>query len=344
MVVSRVSFRGEVISARFGRTSNSVRGDLHPGRVDSCVKRSGIGRGLSICVRTTENENRTLSRILLCNPPKLKGAALTNVVTGRVNMGVEVADNPTVRGRNSLTTLLAGLRRNSILFVSRVRHLGEDIRRILCPTVRSETLSVVVNGKPSTESVELSLPGFALINTAAHTNRLSTPLESEFNIVVHLRLCAPRRLTVVIGHDTSVLNVSVSSRNTTRVTTHSEKAPHVTGELLGQDHSFTRIGCGNIVAHRTTTSTLSEVRISRLKLSTASEELLATVVGGCGNNPMNLRAVTTTVNRRTMAVRSICRPCLVRVKFLDQAPEKEYTSPTTCGRLNFRRSNRRSLV
>lgn len=334
---SRFSFRGEVASAsRVPRSATRDSGPLQPGALSRCVKRRGTGRGLGIFVRTTGVENRALSRMLLCNPPKLNGAALSKVVTGRLNISVEVASNPTVRGPNSLTTLLAGLGRNSILFVSRVRELDHSIRRVLCPSVRSFTVSVVANGNRVTTSCRLPLPGFALIKTAAETNRLATPLHSHFNIILELRLCAPRRLTRVIREDTKVLKVGVRRSNTLRVTSHSEKAPQVTGQLLGHIHSFTRIVSGNIVALRATEATLSELRVSRLNLSHGSEEVLRTVIHFCGNNPIKLRALTTTVNRRTMAVRSICRPCLLRVNFIDEAPENEYVATRTYGRLNYR--------
>ncbi len=332
VVRRRVSFRGHVISPSCD-FSSATRISLEPAALSSCVNRRGTGRGLQVCVGTTLKHGRTLSRMLLCNPPNLNGAALSNVVTERVNMGLHIASNPTVRGRNSLITVLASLGTNSILFVSRVRHLPHGIRRVLCPTVRSFSLSVVLNGNPSTESVELSIPGFALINTAAHSKRLATPLHSHFNILLELRLCAPRRLTGVIAHSTNVLNVTVSDSNTLRVTSHSHKAPHVTGHLLGHMHSVTRIRCSKRVARGITHTTLTEFRVSRLNLSSFSHGVLSAVVAGCGNNPINLSALTTTVNRRTMAVRSICRPCLVRVNFLAEATENEYMAGLTCSRL-----------
>lgn len=302
------------------------------------MNRRRTGNGLGICVRTTGRHKRTLSRILLCKPPNLNGAALTKVVTGRLNIGFHVASNPTVRGSNSLTTVLAGLSSRSMLFVSRVRHLSHDMRRILCSTVRSCTVSVVVNGNPDTQAIHVSLPGFALMNTAAQTNTLTTPLQSQFNVVGQLRCCGRPRLRFVISHTTRVLGVNVIPAKTDRVTHHSQKAPHVTGHLLGQMHSFTRIVNSKIVARRVTSRTLRHLCMSGVKLSQVSQHILRYVVRGCSNNPMKVSAVTTTVDRRESAVRSICRPCLVRLKFLKHAPHKEMTAGLTCRRLNVSRA------
>lgn len=306
-----------------------VRGSLHPVCFSSCVNRRGVGSGLGVCVRTTGSENRTLSRILFCKPPKLKGAALTKVVTGRVNAGVGIASNPTVNGPKRVTTVLGKLSRKSVLFISRVRELGHRIRRILCPTVRSCTVSVVVNGNRSTGSVEFGLPGFALMKTAAETNVLSTPLQSEFNIMGRVRFCAISRLGRVVIGSTGILKMRVSSGKTCRVTEHSENAPELTGELLGHIESFTRIGCSNGVACSITDFTLSLLRISGCKLSLGSEGVLLAVVSGFTKKPINLSALTTTVNRSTKAVRSICRPCLIGGNFVGHAPGKHITASLT---------------
>lgn len=321
------------MAARGLRRSDGVRKRLEPRLLSRCVKRRGTGGALDVCVRTTGTENRTLSRILFCKPPKLNGAALTKVVTGRVNMGVGVASKPTVRGPNRVTTVLGNLRRRSILFISRVRELGHRIRRILCPTVRSCTVSVVVKGKPKTESIHLGLPGFALIKTAAETKVLATPLESHFNMMRRLRLCGRRRLGAVVLHSTRILNMRVRRRNTVRLTEESEKAPQLTGHLLGEIHSFTRIGCSNIVAGRMTGCTLSLLSISGFKLSRVSHGVLVAVVRGFRKKPMKLRALTTSVSRSTNALRSICRPCLLGGKFVREAPENHIMARLTCRRL-----------
>lgn len=306
---------------------------MQPRVVTRCVNRSGIGGRLGICVRTTGTHDRTLSRILLCKPPKLKGAALTVIVTGRLSIQVRDADKPTVRQPNSLVMLLGRLRTKSILFVSRVRHLPQVIRRILCSTVRSCCISVVVKRKPATRPIRFALPPFALINTAAGTNDLSTPLHSQFNVISQVRCCDLRSLQRVIRHSSSILSAGVSRSNTIRVTLESENAPHITGQLLQHIHSFTRICHSKLVAGRVTSGTLSVLDISGGKLSSLSERVLAAVVHFCGNNPINLSAVTTGVNRRVRAVRSVCRPCLLRLNFLRHAPHNEMTAPVTCSRL-----------
>lgn len=265
----------------------------------------------------------------------MKGAALTVIVTRRVGINVGAADKPTVRGPNSLITVLGRLRPNSILFVSRVRQLPGAIRRVLCSTVRSCFVSVIINRKPTTRPVRFPLPPFALVNTAAQTKILSTPLQSHFNVVRRVTCCDRTRLRGVVFQSTGVFTVPVRPANTHRLTVHSENAPQVTGQLLGQIHSFTRITNYSTVSTIAIGGTLGLLRISRHNLSRVSHHVLRAVVSCCRNNPMNLGAVTTGINRRVKAVRRVCRPCLLRVNFVTHAPEKQITAPTTCHRLKI---------
>lgn len=312
---------------------HSFRGTLHPLGFRSFDKRSGIISGLHVFIGTTHLHNRTLSRILLRNPPKLKGAALDGVVTGRLNMNFGVASNPMLSGPKSLTKILADLRPGSMLFVSRVRQLDPMIRRCLCSTVRSCHVSVVVSGNPSTQDVRVSLGPFALIKTAAHDNLLATPLHTHFNVGLRLRCCSSSILDNVVHHSSNVLSIPYSMETTTRVTDHDHNAPHVTGTLLQHMHSFTRIGNSKDVSARVTRFTLRTLGVSGCNLSRVSGGVLYAVVSGFGNNPIKLAAVTATLNRSTNAVRRICRPFLVGRNFLGHAPHKHRIARLTCGRL-----------
>lgn len=320
-------------SRRLADQRQSFRGTLHPLDFRSFDKRSGIIRGLHVFIGTTHLHNRTLSRMLLRNPPKLKGAALSGVVTGRLKMNFGIASNPILSGPNSLTNMLADLRPGSILFVSRVRHLSPIMRRCLCSTVRSCQVSVVVSGKPSTHDVRVSLGPFALIKTAAHDKLLATPLHTHFNVGLRLRCCSSSILDGVVHHSTTVLSMPYSVPTTKRVTSHDQNAPHVTGTLLHHIHSFTRIGNSNSVSARVTAFSLRTLGVSGCKLSRISGGVLYAVVSGFGNNPMKLAAVTATLNRSTKAVRRMCRPFLVGRNFLGHAPHKHRIARLTCGRL-----------
>lgn len=320
-------------SRRLADERQSFRGTLQPLDFRSFGKRSGIMSGLHVFIGTTHLETRTLSRMLLRNPPKLNGAALSGVVTGRLKMKFGMASKPMLSGPNSLTNILADLRPGSILFVSRVRHLSPMIRRCLCSTVRSCQVSVVVSGNPSTHDVRVSLGPFALIKTAAQDKLLATPLHTQFNVGLRLRCCSSSVLDGVVDHSTNVLSIPYSSRTTNRVTSHDHKAPHVTGTLLHEIHSFTRIGKSNSVSARVTGCTLRTLGVSGCKLSRVSGGVLYAVVSGFGNNPIKLAAVTATLNRSTKAVRRICRPFLVGRKFLGHAPHKHRIARLTCGRL-----------
>lgn len=250
-----------------GSSHNAPRRDLQPRHLGSCVNRSTLGRILSVTVGTTRSHRRPLSRLLLCNPPKLNGAAVTLVLTRRVKITYGVAATPTLRQPHSVTKLLIGLGPKSILFVSRVRHLPEIARRVLCPTVRSTHLSVAVNGKRSTHAHDVPLYPFALIKTAAHIKTLASPLHSHFKLIRQLQFCRVRRLARVILHATSILGATVRPAKTGRVTHQTENAPQVTGHLLHQIHSCARMGTTKTVARNVTTRTLRLFGISPYNLS-----------------------------------------------------------------------------
>ncbi len=318
---------------RCGTARERFRGTLHPLRFNSFDKRRGIISGLQIFIRTTGCHNRPLSRALLRNPPKLNGAALDGVVTGRLNINFGIASKPILSGPNSLTKLLASLRPGSILFVSRVRHLDPIIRRCLCSTVRSCHVSVVVSGNPSTHDVRLSLRPFALIKTAAQDNLLATPLHTHFKVGLRLRCCSTRILKHVIRHSTRVLGIPVRRSTTVRVTKHDHKAPHVTGTLLHHIHSFTRMHNAKQISVTVTHCTLRTLGVSHCNLSRVSGGVLLAVVSGFGNKPINVAAVTATVKRSTNAIRRICRPFLVGRNFVGHAPHNHRIASLTCGRL-----------
>lgn len=320
-------------STQIPRDRQRCRGTLHPLSFRSFDKRTGIIRGLGVFIVTTQVHGRTLSRILLRKPPKLKGAALSGVVTGRLKINFGIASKPILSGPNSLTKILASLRGGSILFVSRVRQLDPVIRRCLCSTVRSCQVSVVVSGKPDTHSVRVSLTPFALIKTAAHDNLLADPLETHFKVGVRLRCCRVRALAGVILHDTSVLGIGYRLDTTHRVTSHDHNAPHVTGTLLHHIHSFTRIGKSKRVSGTVSYCTLRTLGVSHCNLSRVSGGLLAAVVSGFGNKPMKLAAVTATLKRSPKALRRICRPFLVGRNFVGHAPHNHRIARLTCARL-----------
>lgn len=213
-----------------GRPIDSRR--LHPRILRKFVKRPQLGTRLRLFLSTTHGHSIPPSRVLLTNPPNLNGAALTVVITGRLRIPVHIASNPTIRRTNSLTSVLDSLSANRILFVSRVRHLPHTTRRLLCVTVRSFHISIVINGKPNTDSVPLALPHFAIVNTAAHRNVLPDPLHTHFNFATRLSFCPRRRLRGLVRHSTDILKIGLSRNSTRRLTLHSHNAPHVTGHLL----------------------------------------------------------------------------------------------------------------
>jgi Holliday junction DNA helicase RuvB len=150
--------------------------------LDNFLGQESITKNLKIFMEAAKKESRSLDHVIIYGPPGLGKTTLANLIAFSMSGNLKNISAPTITKVSEITSILAGLKKNDILFIDEIHRLNKNLEEILYIAMENFRLDVVVGKNNNSKPISIPLPHFTLIGATTMYGKLSTPLRHRFGI------------------------------------------------------------------------------------------------------------------------------------------------------------------
>ena len=156
---------------------------LSPSTFQEFVGQDRVKHRLQLAIDAARQRGETLGHVLLVGPPDFGKAALAKIIRKAIGAKATVLSGMRSGNSNDFTGLPTNLDDGDVLLVEGIHALDKRVAEFLCQPMKDFKMNLVIDGGPKARAVQLNLPPFTLIGSAAQTQRMLPAFLSSFQIV-----------------------------------------------------------------------------------------------------------------------------------------------------------------
>lgn len=156
---------------------------LAPSTFQEFVGQEKVKQRLQIAIDAAKQRGEPLGHVLLVGPPDFGKASLAKIVRKAIGARATVLSGTTSGNPNDFAGLLTNLEDGDVLFVEAVHALDKRVAEFLCQPMKDFKMDIMIDGGANARAVQLNLPSFTFVGTAAQTQRMLPAFLSSFQIV-----------------------------------------------------------------------------------------------------------------------------------------------------------------
>jgi len=277
-------------------------------------------KNLQIYVQAAKMRGQALDHVLLHGPPGLGKTSLARIIAHELQVSFFQTSGPVLDKAGDLAGILAGLERNSVLFIDEIHRLPTVIEEILYSAMEDFEIDIVVGQGPTARSVKLPVPRFTLIGATTKMASLSSPLVSRFGIKERFEYYDDPSLCKIIQRTANIEGAKISPRGIEELAARSRGTPRIANRLLRRVYDFAEVQNATEISEVIVDYALTCMEIDRRGLEPLDRKILATIAHRYSGGPVGIETLSYTVGEERSTIEDVYEPYLVHRGFLVRGP------------------------
>jgi holliday junction DNA helicase RuvB len=321
-------------------TSDELQLEKHPEsrlRPKSFAEFPGQDRAkenLKVYVEATKTRGRSLDHVLLHGPPGLGKTSLARVIASELAVPFYQTSGPAIEKAGDLAGILAGLERNSVLFIDEIHRLSVVVEEVLYSAMEEYSIDIVVGQGPTARTVKMPINSFTLIGATTRLSLLSSPLISRFGIAERFDYYDLDSLTRIILRSASIENISISKEGAIELARRSRGTPRIANRLIRRVRDFADVKGQKVISPEMVDSALKCMEIDVKGLDPLDRKILLTIKERYDGGPVGIETLAYTIGEDKNTVEDVYEPFLVHQGFVTRGPRGREITPLGREHLN----------
>jgi holliday junction DNA helicase RuvB len=290
-------------------THNEV--GIRPNHFDDYPGQNRAKENLKVYVQAAKARKSALDHVLLHGPPGLGKTTLAKIIATELNVPFYQTSGPSIDRAGDLAGILAGLERNSVLFIDEIHRLSTAVEEVLYSAMEDYCMDIVVGQGPAARTVRMPLQPFTLIGATTRLSLLSSPLISRFGIQERMEFYDDHSLAKILQRSAGIQEFRLSEEGAVALAKRSRGTPRTANRLLRRVWDFTEVNGELEICPKRVSQALGAMEIDSLGLEPLDRLVLRTIKDRYDGGPVGIDTLAHTIGEDKTTLEDVYEPFLV---------------------------------
>ncbi len=305
----------------------NVEQRLRPSSFKDYPGQTFVKENLETYVQAAKARERCLDHVILHGPPGLGKTTLAHIIARELDVPFHQTSGPSIEKPGDLAGILAGIEKNSLLFIDEIHRLNIQVEEVLYSAMEDFCIDIIIGQGQTARTIRMPLQPFTLVGATTRLSSLSRPFLSRFGIHEKLDYYDEESLRYILHRSAQVLGIDLSDKGAFELACRSRGTPRIANRLLRRVWDFAQVSGKTIVDQEIVDFALLRLDIDHYGLDRTDREILRTIAVRYAGGPVGIDTLAATLGEERSTIEEVYEPYLVHKGFVKRGPRGRSLTP-----------------
>jgi Holliday junction DNA helicase RuvB len=200
---------------------------IRPSSMQEFIGQEDIKKNLEIYIKAAKIQKTSLPHIMLSGGPGL-GKTSCGILCSKLMEGqLKVVNGVSLQKSTDITSILAAIKKNDIIFIDEIHRLNKKIEEILYSSMEDFSLDLIIGEGSQSKIVKIKIPNFTLIGATTKYGLLSQPLRNRFGIHFRFTPYGVNDLQQIILNFCKKIVITITDEGSYEISIRAKSTPRI---------------------------------------------------------------------------------------------------------------------